>query len=133
MLALFAVISMASGCVAPATPGGAIEMSSDHTLDEVALRRLFLSGQNTYIAPIRSADVTISHPPSELFRVNGTYARTIRRFPMEGAYSLEGNRLCVSGKQIPRQCRTLSYRGDGLYILTDVADGTQVLRQLWQK
>ena len=101
-------------------------------LDGEALSRIFLNGDNTYLAAPRSPDVIVGHPSHELFRPNGTYSRRIGRFGPDGWYAIEGDRLCVSGDGIPNQCRMLIPKGANLYLLVDVVDGSEAVLELSQ-
>ena len=105
---------------------------SERPLDGEALRRLFSNGYNTYLAPVRSGEVVIDHPPHELFRPNGTYSRRTGRFGPDGWYAIEGDRLCVTGEGIPKQCRKVIPQEGKFYLLIDVSDGSQALMSLWQ-
>ena len=111
--------------LAPATPA---------PLNGEALRRIFLNGYNTYLTAPRSPDdVIVSHPSSEMFRPNGTYTRRTGRFGPEGWYAIEGDRLCVSGDGIPKQCRKLIPQRGNLYLVIDVADGSRTVIELSQR
>lgn len=101
-------------------------------LDGEALRGIFSNGYNTYLAAPRSGDVIVDHPSHELFRPNGSYSRRVGRFGPEGRYAIEGDRLCVSGDGIAKQCRKLFPQGGSLYLLVDVADGSKVVLELSQ-
>jgi hypothetical protein len=81
------------------------------------LRRIFLNGYNTYLVEPLPPGVIVSHPSSEIFRPNGTWK--IGRFGPEGWYAIEGDRLCVSGDNLPKRCRTLIPQGGNLYLLVD--------------
>jgi len=101
-------------------------------LDGEALRRIFLNGYNTYLTPPRSADIVVDHPDQELFRPNGSYSRRVGRFGPDGLYAIEGDRLCVSGEGIPKQCRKLIPQGGNWYLLVNVADGSKAVVELSQ-
>jgi hypothetical protein len=107
-------------------------MSATTLLNEEALRCLFLSGYNTYLKPIRFTKIVIDHPPHELFRPNGAYARSTGRTALEGTYVVEGNHLCVMGNGIPQQCRKVIWRGGMTYLLIDASDGSDALMVLSQ-
>jgi len=131
----FALITVASGAVliSGCAPVGATSAGMPTPLDGDALRRLFLNGYNTYLTPVRSAEVLIDHPSGELFRPNGTYSRRSGRFGPDGWYSIEGDRLCVTGDSIPKQCRKLIPQGRKTYVLVDVADGSRAVMELSQQ
>jgi len=121
MLKLIAAsLLVASGATTPAPLNGE------------ALRRIFLNGSNTYLSAPRNPDVIVDHPSVELFRPNGTYSRRIGRFGPDGWYAIEGDRLCVSGDGIPKQCRKVVPQGGNLYLLVDVADGSEAVLELSQ-
>ncbi len=100
-------------------------------LDGETLRRIFLHGLNTYLTETHP-DVIIDHPYYEAFMSNGAYLRGSGPFYREGTYGVEGNRLCVEGEGIPKQCRKLIPQGGNLYLLVDVADGSKVVLALRQ-
>jgi len=102
------------------------------TLDGEALRRLFSNGFNTYLAPVQPSEGVAFHRRSELFRPNGTYHRSLGRIGLEGWYAIEGDRLCVTGDGIPKQCRKVAPQGGKIYLLIDVSDNSQALMEFWQ-
>ena len=94
------------------------------------LRRLFLSGHNTYLNPVLPGGVIVDHPQAELFRANGTYWRSTRRTGIEGKYAIEGNKLCVMSDFIGKHCRSLASQGGMTYLLIDDRDGSRTLVDL---
>ena len=131
-----AMLIASAACVAPAHNRGegmAMANEAGRTLDGEALRRLFLNGLNTYLTPVRSGEVVISHPPGELFRPNGTYHRSLGRTGIEGWYGLEGAQLCVWGDSIAKQCRKVISQDGKTYLLVDVADRSRALMTLSQR
>jgi hypothetical protein len=121
-------VLLVSGCAT----AGAMSPGMSAPLNGEALRRLFLNGYNTYLAPVRPGEVITDHPSSELFRPNGTYSRRTGRFGPDGWYAIEGDRLCVTGDGIPKQCRKVVPQGGKTYLLIDVSDNSQALMNLWQ-
>jgi len=128
LLCLSAALLLSSGCATAGTTSHGLAAS----LDGEALRALFSSGCNTYLEPIRAGDVVVSHPPHELFRPNGTYSRRTGRFGPDGWYAIEGDRLCVTGDGIPKQCRKVVPQGGETYLLIDVSNNSQTLMKLRQ-
>jgi hypothetical protein len=118
-----------SGCATSGTPS----VGMVAPLDGEALSRIFSNGLNTYLTAVRSGNVIIDHPSGELFRPNGTYYRSLGRTGLEGWYSIKGNRLCVAGDGIPKQCRKLIPLRDRTYLLVDVANGSRAAMELSQQ
>lgn len=129
-----AVLSILAACASPAGKHAkeAGMSSESRALDGTELRRLFLNGYNTYLAPVRASDVNVGHLPHELFRPNGTYSRRTGRFGPDGSYAIEGNLICVTGEGIPKQCRKVIPQDGKAYLLIDVSDNSLVLMKLWQ-
>ena len=120
-----ALLFFAAACIAPPNSpleSGAVNESRERPLEADALRAL-LSG--VYATAVQFAGVISSHPPSEIFRPDGTYVRIPNRSRVYGTFDVRGDVVCVRGDGIPELCRQVLPHRDGTYTFIDQSSGSR--------
>ena len=80
--------------------------------------------RDAYVTPVPPAGVTVDHPRGESFLSGGRYRRFLSRTAVEGVFTIEGDLVCVEGRDFEPLCRRIVDEGGGTYAFIDAASGS---------